>query len=408
MTNPYAYLSAEKFWRSGVADQDTSRTFDNIWTSRFPLEKTTKFLTAGSCFAQHISKWLISNGYQWIDTEPAPAEMSDAERLENNYGVFSFRTGNIYTSSLLRQWLEQALTISPSPIEEVFVEDGRYFDPLRPLISKNGFATKEELLTARTLTVQNIKTGFENADVFIFTLGLTESWKHKVGYTYAMCPGTAKGTFDRETVLFENLDYQTILFDLERCFELIKSVNPEMKFLLTVSPVPLTATASEDHVLPATIYSKSVLRGVAGHLKATREDVDYFPSYELISSFPIRGAYYEENLRSVKPSGVEFVMRHFEQGISTPQAAVSEKTGAQPPVPAAVAKDQNEDDVLCDEVMLENWNPHKSVSQADHYCLIGDSHMGLLSESLTRLGVSNAGGMIMNGAAWTSNLFHLD
>ena len=40
--------------------------------------------------------------------------------------------------------------------------------------------------------------------------------------------------------------------------------TPKLRILLTVSPVPLTATAGDDHVLLATTYSKSVLRAGRG------------------------------------------------------------------------------------------------------------------------------------------------
>jgi hypothetical protein len=88
-------------------------------------------------------------------------------------------------------------------------------------------------------------------------------------------------------------------------------INPEMKFLLTVSPVPLAATATKEHVLTATTYSKSILRAVAGELAARFEDVDYFPSYELISSPFSREFLYEEDLREVRADALDAVMRSF-------------------------------------------------------------------------------------------------
>jgi hypothetical protein len=66
-------------------------------------------LTAGSCFAQHISRALVKSGFTWIDSEPAPATVDPAEATADGYGVFSFRTGNIYTPALLKQWIEMAL-----------------------------------------------------------------------------------------------------------------------------------------------------------------------------------------------------------------------------------------------------------------------------------------------------------
>jgi hypothetical protein len=108
--------------------------------------------------------------------------------------------------------------------------------------------------------------------------------------------------------------------------------------ILTVSPVPLVATAETDHVLTATVYSKSVLRAVAGELAAGDDCVAYFPSYELITGALARGQYFEENMRSVKPEGVAYVMQHFLE--------------AHPPVGdgGMAVFDENEDDI-CDEIL---------------------------------------------------------
>lgn len=99
--------------------------------------------------------------------------------------------------------------------------------------------------------------------------------------------------------------------DLLAIISLAKTVNKGIRFLLTVSPVPLIATASSNHILVANQYSKSVLRAVAGDLSNVRSDVDYFPSYELIASHPFGNKFYDSNLRTVTDEGVKWVMRHF-------------------------------------------------------------------------------------------------
>ena len=91
----------------------------------------------------------------------------------------------------------------------------------------------------------------------------------------------------------------------------MRAVNPKLKILLTVSPVPLTATATDQHVMVATMQSKSILRAVAGALAGDDPDVDYFPSYEIVSSPPFRGVFFEPNQRNVTESGVNFVMQTF-------------------------------------------------------------------------------------------------
>jgi hypothetical protein len=55
------------------------------------------------------------------------------------------------------------------------------------------------------------------------------------------------------------------------------------KVLLTVSPVPLGTTFTEDDSVTANEFSKAVLRVTAERL-SQRPEVDYFPSYEIVRS----------------------------------------------------------------------------------------------------------------------------
>ena len=78
--------------------------------------------------------------------------MSDESALEYNYGIFTARTGNIYTVSLLKQWSGWALGVKEPPTE-VWEKDGRYYDPFRPNIEPNGFASEKEVLSSREITI---------------------------------------------------------------------------------------------------------------------------------------------------------------------------------------------------------------------------------------------------------------
>jgi hypothetical protein len=172
-----------------------------------------------------------------------------------------------------------------------------------------------------------------------------------------------------------------------------------MKFLLTVSPVPLTATASDNHILSATAFSKAVLRSVAGELSSRFDYVDYFPSYEIISSVTSKINYYEENLRTVKKEGIQFVMSHF-------NFSIQQRISAENVIETNISR--QDIDEICDDILLEKWAPFNKDATDSNICLIGDSHMGLLSKALNKLEKKHFGGMIMNGSAWTSNLIHLD
>ena len=124
-----------------------------------------------------------------------------------------------------------------------------------------------------------------------------------------------------------------------------------MRFILTVSPVPLTATASGNHVLPATTYSKSVLRAVAGHLAEHRKGVDYFPSFEIITNQAARGTFFEPNLRSVRNDGVDVVMKTFfanHKNLAGQQEG-AEASNADEKVQSKVPDSLTKEDIQCEE-----------------------------------------------------------
>lgn len=357
MSNPYQNLEPEAFWSRAVADV-APHGLSNLFQPRFSIDRTMRVATAGSCFAQHIGRTLRGEGFNLLDFEPAPKFMTQATLNRFGLGMYSARYGNIYTARQLLQTFQRALG-QLKPVEDVWkTEDGRCFDPFRPNVEPDGFADETRYRKDREWHFTAVRRLLKKADLFIFTFGLTEAWRdRRDGVVFPSCPGAIAGEFDETKHEFVNFSYEETLEDFLRFAELARSVNPAMKFLVTVSPVPLTATASGDHVLPATVYSKSVLRAVCGALRQRCDFVDYFPSYELIASHPIRGAYYEANLRSVAPVGVEQVMKRF-------LAALSETGGSAEKSSAAMSKwkkrrqkkaqrGASADDVACEEEMLE-------------------------------------------------------
>ena len=139
--------------------------------------------------------------------------------------------------------------------------------------------------------------------------------------------------------------------DAERFIAYAMSKNPAMKFLFTVSPVPLTATATQDHVLSATVYSKSVLRAVCGELRSKYANVDYFPSYEMVASHPMRAMYFMSNLRAVAPEGVGHVMNTFFAAHGDVAAIGVERAERED------KKATDEEDLVCEEAILDTFRP---------------------------------------------------
>lgn len=340
--NPYKTQPERAFWRASVGQRHYADLAD-MWQP-MRIRKSDRIATAGSCFAQHIGNNLAARGAAWMDMEPAPpifASASDARQW--GYGVFSCRYGNVYTTRQLIQLFDEAHG-NRTPVERVWEKDGRFYDALRASVDPVGQDSAETILALREQHLDAVRRMFAELDIFVFTMGLTEGWEHREDRTmFAVAPGTVAGTYDPAKYAFHNLRHNEIRADMVGFWERLKSVNPGARMLLTVSPVPLAATATENHVLVASIYSKSVLRAVAGELAEDFDEIFYFPSFEIISSHPARGMFFEPDLRNVNPYGVDYVMQHFFSGDLRAEFASS----------ATEEVSEEEIELICDEEKLD-------------------------------------------------------
>lgn len=310
--HPYEGLPPEAFWRSAISGRHVA-DIEGLWTP-LELSREHRIATAGSCFAQHIGRNLQRRGANYLDLEPAPPFLDAKDARRFGFGLFSCRYGNIYTSRQLLQLFQEAW--SPrQPARHVWRKADRFYDAMRPGVDPAGVRSRELVTWLRHRHLDRVREMFETLDLFVFTLGLTECWESIVdGTAFPIAPGTIAGRFDPSVHRFRNLRHAEVLADLKEFYARLREVNPGARMLLTVSPVPLTATASKGHVLAATLYSKSVLRAVAGDMATDLEGVSYFPSYEIVASHPARGMFFDPDLRSVNEIGVATVMRQFFSG----------------------------------------------------------------------------------------------
>jgi hypothetical protein len=308
--HPYRGLPAYSFWRKSIADCP-QQNVDPVVRVPFTVAKEHRVATAGSCFAQHISRYLRDYKFNYLVTEDAHPVVTEVAE-DFNYGTFTARYGNIYTSRQLLQLIHRIYG-EFQPSEDIWqMQDGSYVDPFRPQIQPGGFSTREEYYADRAQHFARVRQALEELDVLVFTLGLTESWSSKSdGAVFPICPGVVGGNYDPDHHHFVNLSVDDVTKDLVEVVDRVRERNLRAKFILTVSPVPLIATAEDRHVLVSTTYSKSVLRVAAEQASRSREDVAYFPSYEIVTGLHTRGRYFAPDLRSVTEEGVRQVMRLF-------------------------------------------------------------------------------------------------
>jgi len=234
--------------------------------------------------------------------------------------------------------------------------DGRFVDPFRPRIQAGAFATVEDLLADRETHFAAVRRVFEECDLFIFTLGLTEGWVARGdGAVFPLAPGTVASDLDPDAYAFHNFTVAEMEADLGRFINALRNVNPSCRVLLTVSPVALVATYEDSHVLAATIYSKSALRVVAETATRAFPLVGYFPSYEMITGPQARSTFFEDDLREVRPEGVAYVMSVFARHYLGAEAPMASQA---PAAPSRLLRDQGElmrevQAVICDEEAIE-------------------------------------------------------
>jgi len=345
MATPYDHLEARGYWRSAVAACGARGMLD-LYRPKFAITRSTKLATAGSCFAQNLRRALEQRSYTIVDAEPSPPGLSVSEAGRFGFGQFSARFGNIYTVRQLRELLEEAYgQKSDAPIWE---KAGRFFDALRPAVEPLGHADPETVRRHRNQHLSCVCRMVGDADVFVFTLGLTEAWiDRKTGRAVPTAPGVIAGSYDPALAYFVNFTVQEVLDDLRAVRALLTERNPNLRMLLTVSPVPLTATASGQHILVATQLSKSVLRAAAGQIADQHQDVDYFPSYEIVTNCYSGELLYEPNLRSVNPAGIALVMDTFFSAIEGEPKEEATRTAL------ADMKGKQEEDAVCEDALLD-------------------------------------------------------
>ncbi|MFZ5483247.1 MAG: GSCFA domain-containing protein [Pseudomonadota bacterium] len=360
MNHPYRSQPDYVYWGRAVA-KVAPALVDPVVSAPFSINTSDKVATAGSCFAQHIARYLRNNGFNYYIEESCHPLFGDEAAAKYNYGTFSARYGNVYTARQLLQLFDRAFG-EFDPVEKAWqLDDGSWVDPLRPQIQPGGFRTRRELDLDRAQHLRHVKVMFQELDVFVFTFGLTECWVSRDdGTAYPVCPGVSGGTFDPDRYRFINFGVEEVNRDFVRFMDKLRNVNPKARVILTVSPVPLVATAEDRHVLVSTAYSKSVLRVVAEQISRKYADVAYFPSYEIITSSFTRGRYFANDLRSVTEEGVEHVMRLYLRHYCGRDLAA--------PVVAGHADEHTQDDLVaemqrlvevnCDEIALDPCLAH--------------------------------------------------
>ncbi len=284
---------------------------------KFRIDPSWPIFTMGSCFARGVENVLISRGLPLLlDGHGAPAEHFESWNEETGRGGGAAR-GEL-SRGALNKYSVRSMTheLKRVLLEESYPDEGmielspeQWFDPhasgLKLVDRDNAFANRNRL-TEATATIRQARICF-------FTLGLTETWLDaETGLAMNTHPGPAWLARLPERFRFVDYGYDATLSDMLEIIGLIREhCHKEMRFIVTVSPVPLGATFKDADVIVANSASKAVLRAVAEELFRRFDFVDYFPSYEMVLNSP-RAIAFEEDQLHIARDMVAHIMGTFQ------------------------------------------------------------------------------------------------
>jgi len=251
------------------------------WVPDKPLiTRQSKILAFGSCFARHISEFLGQQGF-----------LVGSMRKGLDTYVVRCGAGMVNTFSILQQ-LEWAYE------NKNFSED-LWYDSEKELASYNGIIR------------ENTRLMFDQTDVFIITLGLSEVWcNKKTGEVFWRAIPMDK--FNPELHGFRVSTVEENRENLEKIYTLIKKYRPDAHVVFTLSPVPLVATFRPVSCTTANSVSKAVLRSALDEFLRNHPDdpdLHYWPSYEIVTDFFSEP--YQDDNRHIKPEVVSVIMNLF-------------------------------------------------------------------------------------------------
>ena len=312
--NPYSR------WPSrGKDDQRLSPVAKPFFRPSFRISPEDAVFTIGSCFARNIEAYLKVLGFVLPALEFRTDAFSTRRNLLYEHNQYSLL--NKYNPFAMLNEFRWAMGIGPvfDPDTHLFeLRSGYWIDPQSH--GHDGFSLPQ--VVARRRAINAIFARVAQCGVVIITLGLVEAWFDKVAGLYLNWALPPK-IISRHPGRFELhvLDSATIRASLVDLIGLLRSAcPPDLRIVLTVSPVPLDSTFRDMDVLTANMYSKSVLRAVAEEIWQRYSFVDYFPSYESVMLTGNAVAFVDD-LRHVTDAVVGQIVSTMIAGYITPDAS---------------------------------------------------------------------------------------
>lgn len=247
---------------------------------KFTFSKSDKVFTIGSCFARNIETALIKSGIIPITTEcKVPGDLYDRRSTVARNGAL-----NAYTPHSMLDIMRMPERSDRTRAAALNVGENAWSDMMMTGIRH---VSTEELDVLRSNVIETYERLAE-ANLVIITLGFTESWfDEQDGMWINKSPALERTAMRSERYSFRNASAGEVTDALEGIVAYVgKVTGGKARVLFTTSPVPLHGTYTQMDVVSANMYSKATLLSSAVTVAGRHENVDYYPSYEMVTFGP--------------------------------------------------------------------------------------------------------------------------
>lgn len=317
-TNQRAGWAAREF---AANQRDKAMASHRIWQPlpdlgirpKFGFSSTEKVFAMGSCFAREVEDALAALGFD------VPTRCDDLfstplmQAAANAKGVRPRSYLNRYNTMSLHDEVRHLLGLDPA-LEQGALTYGLDNNTAADLHYTQSLPQVGVLPTIdrRRIVRDHLGARLRDSRVFVFTLGMAECWYDSAAGRYLNnTPGPRVMAAYGDRLEVHMTRFAQHLEAIEKTHAVLtQALGPDIRVIITVSPVPLELSFQEDDVVQTNLYSKSMLRAVAQEFAANHGNVDYFPSYEFVSVASPQTSW-AWDYRHVKPGLVEHIMNVF-------------------------------------------------------------------------------------------------
>jgi len=254
------------------------RTNIQLKPERNQIDYSSKLFLIGSCFSENISKKL----------------------KYYKFNTFSNPFGILFNPIAIEQLITNAINEKEYTNKDIFELNERWhcFDAHSDLSA----ISKEDLLVNLNSEIEATHKNLKQASEIIITLGT--AWTYRFIETDTIVGNCHK--VPQKKFLKEMLSVEEVTASLENMCTLIKAINPLVKIIFTVSPVRHLKDGFVENTL-----SKAHLLAAIHQISDPRNQLYYFPSYEIMLDDLRDYRFYANDMVHPNETAIEYIWEQF-------------------------------------------------------------------------------------------------